>query len=474
MTNKKVILAYSGGLDTSVILKWLINQGYEVICFVGDVGQTEDFKEVEKKALKTGATKVYTEDLKEEFITDFIYPALRGNATYEGRYLLATSLARPLLSKRQIEIAAKENASYVAHGTTKVYTEDLKEEFITDFIYPALRGNATYEGRYLLATSLARPLLSKRQVEIAAKENASYVAHGATGKGNDQVRFELTYYALNPSIKVISPWKDPVFLNEFKGRTDMLNYAKKYDIPVTASKKKPYSEDENLMHISHEAGILEEPNYSPTEDVFCRTASPKSAPDIETIIELHFKSGNPVKVVNKNGSTTKTSPLELFMYLNHLASKNGVGRLDMVENRFVGIKSRGVYETLGATILWQAKRDLEGISMDREVMHLRDMFTPKFSELIYNGFWYSPEMAFLMAAIDKSQEHVTGKVTLSLYKGNVSVMARESPTSLYDQELSSMDIEGGFDQTDSKGFININAVRLKAYSAVLQKTNTKR
>ncbi len=412
MANKKVVLAYSGGLDTSVILKWLINKGYEVICFVGDVGQIEDFKEVEKKALKTGATKVCIEDLKQEFVTGFIFPALRGNALYEGRYLLGTSLARPLLAKRQLEIAAKENAQYVSHG--------------------------------------------------------------ATGKGNDQVRFELTYYALNPKIKVISPWKDQEFLKEFKGRTDMINYAQKYNIPVTASKKKPYSEDENLMHISHEAGILEDPNYSPTEDVFSRTASPKNAPDTETIIDIYFKSGNPVKVVNKNDNITKTNPLELFMYLNQLASKNGIGRLDMVENRFVGIKSRGVYETLGATILWQAKRDLEGISMDREVMHLRDMFTPKFSELIYNGFWYSPEMAFLMAAIDKSQEHVTGKVTLSLYKGNVSVMARESPTSLYDQELSSMDIEGGFDQTDSKGFININAVRLKAYSAVLQKTNTKR
>ena len=408
ITNKKVILAYSGGLDTSVILKWLINQGYEVICFVGDVGQIEDFKEIEKKALKTGATKVYTEDMKQEFITDFIYPALRANAIYEGRYLLATSLARPLLSKKQIEIAAKENAQYVAHG--------------------------------------------------------------ATGKGNDQVRFELTYYALNPKIKVISPWKDPGFLNEFRGRTDMLNYAQKYNIPVTASKKKPYSEDENLMHISHEAGILEDPNMPPKEDVFSRTTSPKNAPDTETTIELHFKNGIPTKIINKNDNTTKTTPLELYTYLNHLGSKNGIGRLDMVENRFIGIKSRGIYETPGATILWQAKRDLEGITMDKEVMHIRDTLTPKISELIYNGFWYSPEMEFLMAAINKSQEHVTGKVTLSLYKGNVTPIARESPVSLYDQELSSMDIEGGFDQTDSKGFININAVRLKAYSAILKKT----
>ena len=407
MTNKKVILAYSGGLDTSVILKWLINQGYEVICFVGDVGQTEDFKEVEKKALATGATKVYTEDLKEEFITDFIYPALRGNATYEGRYLLATSLARPLLSKRQIEIAAKENASYVAHG--------------------------------------------------------------ATGKGNDQVRFELTYYALNPSIKVISPWKDPVFLNEFKGRTDMLNYAKKYDIPVTASKKKPYSEDENLMHISHEAGVLEDPGTPPKEDVFSITTSPKDAPDKETTIEIHFKDGIPTRVINKDDGTDKTTPLELFTYLNHLGSKNGIGRLDMVENRFIGIKSRGIYETPGATILWTAKRDLEGIAMDKEVMRLRDMLTPKFSELIYNGFWYSPEMDFLTNAIDKSQEYIDGTVNLTLYKGNIIINSRESPTSLYNQDLSSMDIEGGFDQTDSKGFININAIRLIAHRLILDK-----
>ncbi len=362
MTNKKVILAYSGGLDTSVILKWLINQGYEVICFVGDVGQTENFAEVEKKALATGATKVYT--------------------------------------------------------------EDLKEEFITDFIYPALRGNATYEGRYLLATSLARPLLSKRQVEIAAKENASYVAHGATGKGNDQVRFELTYYALNPSIKVISPWKDPGFLNEFKGRTDMLNYAKKYDIPVTASKKKPYSEDENLMHISHEAGVLEDPGTPPKEDVFSITTSPKDAPDKETTIEIHFKDGIPKRVINKDDGTDKTAPLELFTYLNHLGSKNGIGRLDMVENRFIGIKSRGIYETPGATILWTAKRDLEGIAMDKEVMRLRDMLTPKFSELIYNGFWYSPEMDFLTNAIDKSQEYIDGSVNLTLYKGNIIINSR--------------------------------------------------
>lgn len=407
MAKKKVILAYSGGLDTSVILKWLINKGYDVACFVGNVGQKDDFEAIEKKALETGASKVYVEDLREEFVTDFIFPALGGNATYEGRYLLGTSLARPLLAKKQIEIAEKEGAEYVAHG--------------------------------------------------------------ATGKGNDQVRFELTYYALNPEIKVISPWKDPEFLEEFKGRSDLINYAQRWGVPVTASKEKPYSEDENLMHISHEAGVLEDPLFRPSEDLFSITSSPNKAPDKETVIEIHFQDGIPIKVANRGNGTTKSSPLELFLYLNELGSVNGIGRVDMVENRFIGIKSRGVYETPGATILWIAHRDLEGIAMDKEVMHLRDMLAPKFSELIYNGFWFSPEMDFLMSAFKKSQEAIDGKVVLALYKGNVNVIGRESPTSLYDQDLSSMEVEGGFNATDSKGFININAIRLKAHNLVLRK-----
>ena len=407
MKKEKVVLAYSGGLDTSTILKWLVNKGYDVVCFCGDVGQKENFEEVRKKALKTGASKVYIVDLRVEFVTGFIFPAIRANAIYEGRYLLGTSLARPLLAKAQIKIAEKEGAKYVAHG--------------------------------------------------------------ATGKGNDQVRFELTYYALKPEIKVISPWKDPEFLSEFKGRTDLLNYAKKWNIPVTASKKTPYSEDDNLIHISHEAGILEDPLLRPEEYVFNRTTSPKESPEKETIIEIYFKDGNPIKVVNKNGGTVKEKSLELFMYLNELGSKNGIGRVDMVENRFIGIKSRGVYETPGATILFIAHRDIEGIAMDKEVMHLRDMLTPKFSELIYNGFWFSPEMDFLMSAFNKSQEAIDGKVILSLYKGNVNVIGRESPTSLYDQELSSMDEEGGFNPVDSRGFINIHALRLKAHNLVLRK-----
>ncbi len=407
MSKPKVILAYSGGLDTSVILKWLANKGYEVICFVGNIGQKEDFAAVKEKALATGASKVYV--------------------------------------------------------------EDLREEFVRRYIFPALRGNAIYEGRYLLGTSLARPCLAKRQVEIAEKEGAGFIAHGATGKGNDQVRFELTCFALNPEIQVIAPWRDPDFLAEFKGRTDLINYAKKYDIPITASKKKPYSEDDNLMHISHEAGILENPGLRPEENVFSKSVSPQKAPDSETVLEIHFMDGDPVAVIDHTADVTKETPLEMFMYLNKVAGENAIGRVDMVENRFIGIKSRGIYETPGATVLWTAHRDLEGLAMDKEVMHLRDSLVPKFAELIYNGFWFSPEMDFIMSAFNKSQEYIDGRVLVSLYKGNVQVIGRESPTSLYDKELSSMDEEGGFDATDSTGFININAIRLKAHKVVLRK-----
>ena len=406
---KKVILAYSGGLDTSVILKWLTGKGYEVIAFIANVGQKDDFDAVKEKALKTGASKVYIEDLRERLVTEFIFPALMGNAIYEGRYLLGTALARPLIAQKQIEIAEKENAEYVAHG--------------------------------------------------------------ATGKGNDQVRFELSYYALNPDIKVISPWKDKEFLRDFKGRTDLIDYAKANGISVSATTKRPFSEDENLMHISHEAGIIEDPLLKPEEYIFTRSKSPMNAPDEETIIEIHFKNGIPKKVVNVGNGLTETEPLKLFLYLNKIGSENGIGRLDMVENRFIGIKSRGIYETPGATILWKAHRDLEGIAMDKEVMHLRDMFASKFAELIYNGFWFSPEMDFIFSSVEKSQEAIDGKVVLSIYKGNVMPIGRESPTSLYNKNLSSMDIEGGFSSEDSKGFININAIRLKAHSVVLKETN---
>ena len=403
---EKVVLAYSGGLDTSVILKWLIEKNFEVIAFVADVGQTEDFEECRKKALLLGASKVIIADLKREFI--------------EG------------------------------------------------YVFKAVKANAIYEDRYLLGTSLARPLIAMKQIETAIAEGAQAVAHGATGKGNDQVRFELCYYALKPDIKVISPWKDKEFLQMFKGRTDLLKYASEKKIPVKASIAKPYSEDENLMHISHEAGVLEDPMFTMSKDMLQKMVMPQDAPDIETRIVINFKDGLPIKVLNKDDGTVKEDPYELFVYLNDIAGKNGIGLLDMVENRFVGIKSRGVYETPGATILYAAHRDIEGIAMDREVMRLRNMLTPKFAELIYYGFWFSPEMDFLMAAIDKSQELIDGSVHLCLYKGNILIEGRESPSSLYNKNLSSMDIEGGFDQTDSKGFIKINAIRLMAHRAIVE------
>ncbi|MEM2137844.1 MAG: argininosuccinate synthase [Candidatus Anstonellaceae archaeon] len=409
--NKKVVLAYSGGLDTSVILKWLVEQGYEVIAYVADIGQKDDFEAVKKKAMNTGASKVVVKDLKKEFVTDYIFPAIRGNAIYESRYLLGTSVARPLIAKHQILVAEAEGAEYVSHG--------------------------------------------------------------ATGKGNDQVRFELTYYSLKPDIKVIAPWKMQKFLDEFKGRDDMIAYAKNHGIPVSATTKKPYSEDENLMHISHEAGILEDPALIPEESVYSRTVDPHKAPEKSTWIEVHFKDGTPVKIVNKNDGTTKTDPLELFVYANELGAANGIGRIDMVENRFVGIKSRGLYETPGGYILHTAHRDIEAIAMDREVMRLRDMLSPRFAEIIYYGFWFSPEMDFLMAAINKSQEYIDGKVTLELYKGNAFTRARESPTSLYDKELGSMHKLGGFNQQDSLGFIKINAIRLMAHRAILNKLQKK-
>ena len=405
--NNKIILAYSGGLDTSVILKWLVNLDYEVVCFIGDIGQSDDFKSAKLKAEKLGASKVIIEDLKNPFIIDYVYPALQGNAIYEGRYLLGTALARPVLAKAQIEIAHNENASIVSHGST--------------------------------------------------------------AKGNDQVRFELAYHALDPNINVFSPWRDIEFSNQFKGRNDLLSYAEKWQIPITASKGKPYSEDENLIHISHEAGILEDPSKRPDPSVFSLTEDISNAPDEETKLEIKFIDGIPVSVSNLDDNTIYDNPLEIMNYLNLVGRKNGIGRVDMVENRFIGIKSRGVYETPGATILFEAHRDLEGIAMDKEVMHIRDLLIPKFSELIYNGFWFSPEMDFLLTAIRKSQEAVDGAVRLALLKGNIIMIGRESPTSLYDQDLSSMDIEGGFEAKDSEGFININSIRLMAHKIVLQR-----
>ncbi len=402
----KVVLAYSGGLDTSVILKWMVEEGFDVIAYVADVGQDDDFAAAKDKALRIGASAVFVEDLKRELVTDYIFPAIQAHAVYENRYLLGTALARPLIAKRQIEIAEQVGATYVSHG--------------------------------------------------------------ATGKGNDQVRFELAWYALNPRIQVLAPWKQPEFLSRFKGRTDMLKYAKEKGIPVKASLKKPYSEDDNLLHISHEAGILEDPAFQPGKEILSKITPPQDAPDKETRLAIHFKDGIPVRVHNLDDNQMHEEPLALFNYLNVLGCINGIGWLDMVENRFVGVKSRGIYETPGATILHMAHMDIEGIAMDREVLKLRNILSPIYAELVYNGFWFSPEMEFLRAAVNKSQELIDGVVFLSLYKGNVLINGRESPSSLYDQELSSMDIEGGFDQTDSEGFIRIHAIRLMAHSAILK------
>jgi argininosuccinate synthase len=412
MSKGKVVLAYSGGLDTSVVLKWFIEEGYDVIAYIADVGQEEDFEAAREKATKLGASAVYVEDLREEFVTDYIFPAFKSQAIYEGRYLLGTAIARPVIAKRQIEIAVKEKAEFVSHG--------------------------------------------------------------ATGKGNDQVRFELSYYALKPDIKVLAPWKMEEFLSRFAGRTDMLHYAEQHGIPVAATRKKPYSEDDNLLHISHEAGVLEDPGAACDEDVYSRTSHPDQWPDQPDVIALTFKDGIPTKVENKSDGRSEANPLALFEYLNELGTRHGIGRLDMVENRFVGIKSRGVYETPGGAILQIAHRDLEGLTMDREVMRLRDSLSPRVAEIIYNGFWFSPEMEFLMAAMDKAQEMIDGTVEVRLFKGLAYPIARTSPVALYDPEQSSMDEEGGYNQQDAIGFIKINAIRLQAHKLITQKAKQER
>jgi argininosuccinate synthase len=401
-----VVLAYSGGLDTACILKVLLQRGHEVIAYVADVGQQEDFAEVAERARQTGATTVCV--------------------------------------------------------------EDLRREFVTDFIFPAIAGNAVYENRYLLGTSLARPVIAKRQVEIALREGAQYVAHGATGKGNDQVRFELVFAALAPHLRIIAPWKERAFLDRFRGRTDLLAFAREHGIPVEATAEKPYSSDENLMHRSYEAGLLEDPMHEPPADMFRLTRAPEAAPDRAARLEISFKDAIPVRVENLDDGTVHDEPLALFSYLNEIGGLHGVGRVDMVENRFVGIKSRGVYETPAGTVLHHALRDLEGIAMDREVLRLRDMLSPRFAEIIYNGFWYSPEMDFIQAAFRQSERLIDGRVMLRLFKGGVTTVGRESPNSLYDRELSSMDVEGGYDQEDARGFIRINALRLRAHKLILR------
>ncbi len=406
--SRSVVLAYSGGLDTACILQVLVERGWQVVAFVADVGQQEDFQQVAERAEATGAAKVVV--------------------------------------------------------------ADLRREFVTDFIYPAVAGNAVYENRYLLGTALARPLIARAQVEVARAEGADAVAHGATGKGNDQVRFELAYAALAPDLKVVSPWKERDFLDRFQGRQDLIRYAAEHGIPIEASAEKPFSTDENLMHRSYESGILEDPFAPPPAEMFKLTRAASEAPDEPARLEIHFKDALPVRVVDLDAGTSLDDPLELFLHLNEIGGRHGVGRVDMVENRFVGIKSRGVYETPGGTVLHHALRDLEGIAMDREVLRLRDSLSPKFTELIYNGFWFSPEMDFIRAAFSRSEELIDGRVRVELYKGGVAVSGRESHSSLYDRELASMDVEGGYDQADARGFIRINALRLRAHKLILRRT----
>jgi argininosuccinate synthase len=408
MTQHKVVLAYSGGLDTACILKTLMQQGFEVVAYVANVGQLEDFEDIERRARETGASDVFV--------------------------------------------------------------ENLQHEFVTDFIWPAIAGNAVYENRYLLGTALARPVIAKRQVEIARKVGATALAHGATGKGNDQVRFELAFAALAPDLEVIAPWKDPEFLARFQGRPDLLAFAAEHGIPVEATAEKPYSSDENLMHRSYEAGLLEDPDASPPADMFKLTRALEDTPDTADRVAVRFKDAMPVEVEHLGDGTKTADPVELLGYLNDLGGRHGIGRIDIVENRFVGIKSRGVYETPGGTILHAALRELEGIAMDREVRRLRDMLSPRFAEIIYNGFWFSPEMDFIEAAFRKSSELIDGEVRLSLFKGNVIVDGRSSPSSLYDQDLSSMDIAGGYDQQDARGFIRVNALRLTAHRLILEQS----
>lgn len=387
----KIVLAYSGGLDTSVAIKWL-KETYnaEVIAFCADLGQGEDLNAIKKKALKTGASKVYVEDLRKEFVKDYVFPMLRANAVYEGTYLLGTSIARPLIAKKQIEIAKKEKADAVSHG--------------------------------------------------------------ATGKGNDQVRFELTYYALKPDIKVIAPWREW----HFNSRQSLIKYASKHGIPVPVTKAKPYSTDRNLFHISYEGGILEDPWAEPPKDMYTMITPPEKAPNKVTYIKISYEKGNPVAINGK-----RLSPAKLLENLNVVAGRNGIGRIDIVENRYVGIKSRGVYETPGGTILHIAHRAIESITLDREVLHLRDSLIQRYAELIYYGYWFSPEREMMQAMIDNVQEDVTGTVRLKLYKGNCNVTGRKSPKSLYNPELATFEAETVYNQRDAEGFIKLNALRLR-------------
>lgn len=396
---KKIVLAYSGGLDTSVILGWLQDRyGAEVVAFCADLGQGDELSPVEGKA----------------------------------------------------------NAG----GACAVYIDDLREEFARDFVFPMMRANAIYEGTYLLGTSIARPLIAKRQIEIAALEGADAVAHGATGKGNDQVRFELTYYALRPDIKVVAPWREW----DLNSRSKLIAYAESKRIPIPVSIEKPYSTDRNLLHISFEGGILEDPWNEPYEDMFLLTVSPEKAPDKAEYVEVEFERGDPVAVDGQ-----RLSPAHLLARLNEIGGRHGVGRVDLVENRYVGMKSRGVYETPGGTILQVAHRGLESLTLDREVLHLRDSLIPRYAEMVYYGYWFAPERTMLQAAFDEAQRAVNGTARVKLYKGTAMIAGRKSPNSLYDANVATFEEDSVYNQADAEGFIKLNALRLRIRAAVEQK-----
>ena len=391
MDVKKIVLAYSGGLDTSVILKWLAEEyGCPVVAYAADVGQTEDWDGIREKGMATGADKVII--------------------------------------------------------------SDLREEFVSDYIFPAFRCNAIYEGKYLLGTSLARPIIGKEQVRIAHQEGADAVSHGATGKGNDQVRFELAYLGIDPSLKIIAPWR----IWDLNSRTKLEEFARKHNIPVPTSKKNPYSSDENILHISFEGGLLEDPWNEPDEEMYKLSVSPENAPDKPTYIEIDFEQGNPVAIDGE-----RMDPLPLFERLNKVAGENGIGRLDLLENRFVGMKSRGVYETPGGTLLREAHMDLETLTMDREVMRIRDSLIPQYAQMVYNGFWFSPERELLQVTMDESQKTVNGRVRMKLYKGNCFAVGKKSDNSLYQESFATFEEDDVYNQADAGGFIRLNGLRLQ-------------
>ncbi|MBC8219515.1 MAG: argininosuccinate synthase [Proteobacteria bacterium] len=405
MNKEKLVLAYSGGLDTSVLVHWLDQQGYEVIALCLDLGQkVEDIDAILEKGKKAGAAKVLVENVEEEFVKDYVLPSIHWNALYEGTYLLGTALARPLISKKQIEVAEREGAVAVGHG--------------------------------------------------------------ATGKGNDQVRFELSYYALKPDIRVVAPWKIPEFYQKYPGRTELLAYAEKYGIPVKATKDQPWSSDENLMHISFESGMLEDPWQEPRQEMFELSQSPQAAPDEAKTVLIEFEKGNPVAVDGQ-----EYSPAKLLTHLNDVGGKHGIGRIDMVESRFVGMKNRGVYETPGGTILHIAHRAMESITLNRGVINLKDSLMPRFAQLTYDGFWFSPEMEILLNMVQQTQEPVNGTVRLELYKGNCMVTGRKSPNSLYDEDMATMEADNGaYDPKDAIGFIKLHALPLRIQAGLKAKS----